>query len=164
MSETILFLCRVLVANTLSIYIGVYVKCFCWYQFWILTFPLYDAYVFLIIVIIVNIVLLNDLIKPTVFQIYIAAFAVSSYASSCYRVGHKPFNPLLGETYENVREDKGWKFVSEQVGLACWWQWRTQQLVKLFKYRIPLGKCLGKHFTTKIIAARFWLSFTVRFM
>ena len=49
------------------------------------------------------------------FQIYIAAFAVSSYASSCYRVGHKPFNPLLGETYENIREDRGWRFVAEQV-------------------------------------------------
>ncbi|XP_060579182.1 LOW QUALITY PROTEIN: oxysterol-binding protein-related protein 6-like [Ruditapes philippinarum] len=48
-------------------------------------------------------------------MIYIAAFAVSSYASSCYRVGHKPFNPLLGETYENVREDRGWRFVAEQV-------------------------------------------------
>ncbi|XP_041375057.1 oxysterol-binding protein-related protein 6-like [Gigantopelta aegis] len=46
---------------------------------------------------------------------YIAAFAVSSYASSFYRAGNKPFNPLLGETYECVREDRGWLFVSEQV-------------------------------------------------
>ena len=45
----------------------------------------------------------------------IAAFAVSTYASSAYRAGHKPFNPLLGETYECVREDKGFRFVSEQV-------------------------------------------------
>lgn len=48
-------------------------------------------------------------------MIYMAAFAVSSYASSYYREGHKPFNPLLGETYECIREDKGWRFVSEQV-------------------------------------------------
>ncbi|XP_052236772.1 oxysterol-binding protein-related protein 3-like isoform X2 [Dreissena polymorpha] len=48
-------------------------------------------------------------------MMYVAAFAVSSYASSCYRVGHKPFNPLLGETYESIREDRGWKFISEQV-------------------------------------------------
>ncbi|XP_078323760.1 oxysterol-binding protein-related protein 6-like isoform X3 [Crassostrea virginica] len=48
-------------------------------------------------------------------MIYIAAFAVSGYASSGYRAGHKPFNPLLGETYELVRDDKGWKFVAEQV-------------------------------------------------
>ena len=45
-----------------------------------------------------------------------AAFAVSSYAQSSYRLGNKPFNPLLGETYESVREDRGWRFVSEQVG------------------------------------------------
>ena len=31
-----------------------------------------------------------------------AAFAVSSTASNLHRVG-KPFNPLLGETYELVR-------------------------------------------------------------
>ncbi|KAH9487918.1 Oxysterol-binding protein [Bulinus truncatus] len=48
-------------------------------------------------------------------MIYIAAFAVSGYASSYYREGHKPFNPLLGETYECIREDKGWKFIAEQV-------------------------------------------------
>ncbi|KAL3855883.1 hypothetical protein ACJMK2_015080 [Sinanodonta woodiana] len=48
-------------------------------------------------------------------MVYVAAFAVSSYASSCYRAGYKPFNPLLGETYECVREDKGWRFIAEQV-------------------------------------------------
>ncbi|KAI3384700.1 hypothetical protein SNEBB_000666 [Seison nebaliae] len=46
---------------------------------------------------------------------YVAAFAVSSYASSYYRSGYKNFNPVLGETYENVRDDRGWKFVAEQV-------------------------------------------------
>ena len=46
---------------------------------------------------------------------YLAAFAVSSYAQSSYRLGNKPFNPLLGETYECIREDKGWRFVAEQV-------------------------------------------------
>ena len=35
---------------------------------------------------------------------WVAAFAVSAYAST--RANHKPFNPLLGETYECVREDK----------------------------------------------------------
>ncbi|XP_033728021.1 oxysterol-binding protein-related protein 6-like isoform X1 [Pecten maximus] len=48
-------------------------------------------------------------------MLYIAAFTMSSYASSGYRAGHKPFNPLLGETYECIREDKGWKFMAEQV-------------------------------------------------
>ena len=48
-------------------------------------------------------------------QVIVAAFAVSAYASTYTRAGQKPFNPLLGETYECVREDKGWKFISEQV-------------------------------------------------
>lgn len=48
-------------------------------------------------------------------MVYVAAFAVSSYGSSYYRAGSKPFNPLLGETYECVREDKGFRFVAEQV-------------------------------------------------
>ncbi|KAJ3411305.1 Oxysterol-binding protein- protein 3 [Chytridiales sp. JEL 0842] len=47
--------------------------------------------------------------------IYIAAFAVSGYASTVNRAGRKPFNPLLGETYECIREDKGFKFISEKV-------------------------------------------------
>ncbi|XP_041435161.1 oxysterol-binding protein-related protein 6 isoform X2 [Xenopus laevis] len=45
----------------------------------------------------------------------IAAFAVSGYSSTYYRAGSKPFNPVLGETYECIREDKGFRFFSEQV-------------------------------------------------
>ncbi|OCT63653.1 oxysterol-binding protein-related protein 6 isoform X2 [Xenopus laevis] len=45
----------------------------------------------------------------------VAAFAVSGYASTYYRAGSKPFNPVLGETYECIREDKGFRFFSEQV-------------------------------------------------
>ncbi|RXG62127.1 Oxysterol-binding protein-related protein 6 [Armadillidium vulgare] len=52
---------------------------------------------------------------PTERMIQVAAFAVSSYASTIYRAAHKPFNPLLGETYECIREDKGFKFIAEQV-------------------------------------------------
>ncbi|XP_078537632.1 oxysterol-binding protein-related protein 6 isoform X1 [Lissotriton helveticus] len=48
-------------------------------------------------------------------MVLIAAFAVSGYASTYYRAGSKPFNPMLGETYECVREDKGFHFFSEQV-------------------------------------------------
>ncbi|KAM6338858.1 oxysterol-binding protein-related protein 3 isoform 4-T4 [Podargus strigoides] len=48
-------------------------------------------------------------------MVYIAAFAVSAYASSYYRAGSKPFNPVLGETYECIREDKGFQFFAEQV-------------------------------------------------
>uniref|UniRef100_A0A671KYQ3 Oxysterol-binding protein n=1 Tax=Sinocyclocheilus anshuiensis TaxID=1608454 RepID=A0A671KYQ3_9TELE len=48
-------------------------------------------------------------------MVYIATFAVSGYASSYYRAGGKPFNPVLGETYECDRPDKGFGFVAEQV-------------------------------------------------
>uniref|UniRef100_A0A669ENB5 Oxysterol-binding protein n=1 Tax=Oreochromis niloticus TaxID=8128 RepID=A0A669ENB5_ORENI len=44
----------------------------------------------------------------------VAAFAVSAVASQWDRTG-KPFNPLLGETYELIREDQGFRIVSEQV-------------------------------------------------
>ncbi|XP_019364148.1 PREDICTED: oxysterol-binding protein-related protein 3 isoform X2 [Gavialis gangeticus] len=54
---------------------------------------------------------------PDAFErmVYVAAFAVSAYASSYYRAGSKPFNPVLGETYECIREDKGFQYFSEQV-------------------------------------------------
>lgn len=45
---------------------------------------------------------------------YVAAFAASEYASTTLRVA-KPFNPLLGETYEYARPDKKFRFFSEQV-------------------------------------------------
>uniref|UniRef100_A0A8C7LHP3 Oxysterol-binding protein n=1 Tax=Oncorhynchus kisutch TaxID=8019 RepID=A0A8C7LHP3_ONCKI len=48
-------------------------------------------------------------------MVYIATFAVSGYASSYHRAGGKPFNPVLGETYECDRPDKGLRFVAEQV-------------------------------------------------
>uniref|UniRef100_A0A668ALM4 Oxysterol-binding protein n=1 Tax=Myripristis murdjan TaxID=586833 RepID=A0A668ALM4_9TELE len=44
----------------------------------------------------------------------VAAFAVSAVASQWERTG-KPFNPLLGETYELIREDLGFRWISEQV-------------------------------------------------
>jgi hypothetical protein len=46
---------------------------------------------------------------------YVTAFAISGYASSQFRIGRKPFNPLLGETYECIRPDKGFRFISEKV-------------------------------------------------
>uniref|UniRef100_A0A3P8V2P9 Oxysterol-binding protein n=1 Tax=Cynoglossus semilaevis TaxID=244447 RepID=A0A3P8V2P9_CYNSE len=48
-------------------------------------------------------------------MVYVATFVVSGYASSYYRTGGKPFNPILGETYECDRPDKGFRFVAEQV-------------------------------------------------
>ncbi|XP_067824927.1 oxysterol-binding protein-related protein 7 [Heptranchias perlo] len=54
-------------------------------------------------------------VDPFERMIYIAAFAVSGYASAYYRARSKPFNPVLGETYECIREDKGFQFIGEQV-------------------------------------------------
>ncbi|GFS71764.1 oxysterol-binding protein-related protein 1 [Nephila pilipes] len=45
---------------------------------------------------------------------YMSAFAVSALASNWERL-NKPFNPLLGETYELCREDLGFRLVCEQV-------------------------------------------------
>ncbi|KAJ6818112.1 oxysterol-binding protein-related protein 1C [Iris pallida] len=52
----------------------------------------------------------NDLMRV----LNVAAFAVSGYASTEGR-NCKPFNPLLGETYEADYPDKGLRFFSEKV-------------------------------------------------
>ncbi|KAK5638430.1 hypothetical protein RI129_012725 [Pyrocoelia pectoralis] len=85
---------------------------------------------------------------------HVAAFTVSSYATTSVRTG-KPFNPLLGETFECDRtDDLGWRAISEQVshhppmvaqhcegkGWICW-----QEFTMTSKFRgkylqvIPLG-------------------------
>ncbi|KAJ1903289.1 Oxysterol-binding protein 3, partial [Coemansia sp. IMI 209127] len=46
---------------------------------------------------------------------YVAAFAISTLSSKKYRAERKPFNPLLGETYEMVDPRSGYRFVSEKV-------------------------------------------------
>ncbi|XP_063069434.1 oxysterol-binding protein-related protein 6 isoform X3 [Engraulis encrasicolus] len=56
-----------------------------------------------------------DTDDPHERMVLVAAFAVSGYSATYYRAGSKPFNPLLGETYECIREDKGFCFFSEQV-------------------------------------------------
>ncbi|EGF99292.1 uncharacterized protein MELLADRAFT_45770 [Melampsora larici-populina 98AG31] len=45
---------------------------------------------------------------------YVAGFAMSNYSSTVGRLA-KPFNPLLGETFEYVDPDKQYRYVSEQV-------------------------------------------------
>lgn len=48
---------------------------------------------------------------------YVAAFAISQFANNRVRerAVRKPFNPMLGETYELVRPDLGFRFVAEKV-------------------------------------------------
>ena len=49
--------------------------------------------------------------------LYIAAFAVSMLSGNRIkeRANRKPFNPLLGETFELVREDRGYRLLAEKV-------------------------------------------------
>ncbi|RVX22468.1 Oxysterol-binding protein-related protein 1C [Vitis vinifera] len=72
----------------------------------------------------------------------VAAFAVSGYASTEGRTC-KPFNPLLGETYEADYPDKGLRFFSEKVShhpmiVAChcegtgWKFWADSNLKSKF--------------------------------
>lgn len=117
---------------------------------------------------------------------YVAAFTVSSYSTTCQRPT-KPFNPLLGETYEcDRRDDLGWRAISEQVshhpptlaqfcegnGWECY-----QEFTMSSKFRgkylqiIPLGVAhlhfhsTGNHYTWRkvtttvhnIIVGRLWI-------
>ncbi|KIM37639.1 hypothetical protein M413DRAFT_258846 [Hebeloma cylindrosporum] len=55
---------------------------------------------------------------------FVAAFAMSNYSSTIGRIA-KPFNPMLSETFEYVRLDRQYRYVSEQVShhppiSACW--------------------------------------------
>lgn len=49
--------------------------------------------------------------------IYVTAFALSVLSNSRLkeRAIRKPFNPMLGETFELVREDRGFRFIAEKV-------------------------------------------------
>lgn len=61
---------------------------------------------------------------------YVAAFTVSSYSTTVHRTG-KPFNPLLGETFELDRlKECGYRSLCEQ---ACW-----DQLWIFYKLNQPL--------------------------
>ncbi|XP_064618956.1 oxysterol-binding protein 1-like isoform X2 [Lineus longissimus] len=117
---------------------------------------------------------------------YVAAFTISSYSTTTQRTG-KPFNPLLGETFECDRtDDFGWRALAEQVshhppmaaqytegrGWTCW-----QEFTMSSKFRgkylqiIPLGiahlvfKKTGNHYTWRkvtttvhnIIVGRLWV-------
>ena len=50
----------------------------------------------------------------TLRLLYVSVFTASCYASTVGRIA-KPFNPLLGETFEYARPDKNYRFFAEQV-------------------------------------------------
>jgi len=101
----------------------------------------------------------------------VAAFTVSSYATTSCRTG-KPFNPLLGETYECDRmDDLGWRTVAEQVshhppivaqygeghGWRCW-----QEFTMASKFRgkylqvVPLGTAHLEFLNTGVTTSLFY--------
>lgn len=59
----------------------------------------------------------NDSSDANARLLHITAFAISSFSSTRVkeRAMRKPFTPLLGETFELVREDKGYRFISEKI-------------------------------------------------
>uniref|UniRef100_A0A671WSF8 Oxysterol-binding protein n=1 Tax=Sparus aurata TaxID=8175 RepID=A0A671WSF8_SPAAU len=57
----------------------------------------------------------NNTSDPYQRMVYIAAFAISGYSTATFRNRYKPFNPVLGETYECIREDRSFRIISEQV-------------------------------------------------
>ncbi|XP_042249112.1 oxysterol-binding protein-related protein 7-like isoform X1 [Thunnus thynnus] len=57
----------------------------------------------------------NQIDDPYERMVYMAVFSISGYAWASWRYRYKPFNPVLGETYESDREDRGFRYVSEQV-------------------------------------------------
>ena len=74
--------------------------------------------------------LLDNAASPTSTTVerllYVSAFAISSLSANRVkeRAVRKPFNPMLGETYELVREDRGFRFLAEKVShrpvqMAC---------------------------------------------
>lgn len=84
---------------------------------------------------------------------YLAAYTISCYSTTADRC-NKPFNPLLGETYECDRtSDMGWRCISEQVShhppvLAQYCEgngWRVAQHLQTY------SKFRGKHVDVKPI-------------
>ncbi|XP_010872929.4 oxysterol-binding protein-related protein 7 isoform X2 [Esox lucius] len=57
----------------------------------------------------------NHTEDPFERMLYVGVFSISGYAWATWRNRYKPFNPVLGETYESVREDRGFRYIAEQV-------------------------------------------------
>ncbi|XP_072354077.1 oxysterol-binding protein 2 isoform X1 [Scyliorhinus torazame] len=106
--------------------------------------------------------------SPTEQMCYVAAFSVSSYSTTTHRTA-KPFNPLLGETFELDRlEESGFRSLCEQVShhppaaahhvysKHGWTLWQEITIASKFRGKylsiMPLGaihlrfKCGGNHY------------------
>jgi hypothetical protein len=117
---------------------------------------------------------------------YVAAFTISAYSTTTTRTG-KPFNPLLGETFECDRtDDMGWRSICEQVSHhppaaaqyatgKGWKLWQEFTMSSKFRGKylqiVPLGiahlefESSGHHYTWRkvtttvhnIIVGRLWI-------
>nr|AIM47940.1 OSBPL6 [Pantodon buchholzi] len=77
-------------------------------------------------------------------MLYIAAFSISSYAWATYRNRYKPFNPVLGETFECVREDKGFRYTSEQRFKNKFWG-KSLEIIPTGMVNVTLSR-YGDHY------------------
>lgn len=117
---------------------------------------------------------------------YVTAFTISAFSTTVNRTT-KPFNPLLGETFECDRsDDMGWKSIAEQVSHhpptaalhaegKQWIQWQDFTMGSKFRGRylqiVPTGmahlvfKNSGNHYTWRkvtttvhnIIVGKLWV-------
>ncbi|KAG1755070.1 Oxysterol-binding protein-domain-containing protein [Suillus paluster] len=88
---------------------------------------------------------------------FIAAFAVSGYAHTRYRSGRKGFNPMLAETFEDVRmkflaekvshnpviiayhaEGQGWELNATSAGKTKFWG-KSLEIIPLGTTRLKIG-------------------------
>jgi len=70
-------------------------------------------------------------------MLYVGVFALSTFGCSIQRTS-KPFNPLLGETFEYVDDKRGIKFIAEQVShhppiTACFVEDENFEMTSYFK-------------------------------
>ncbi|KAH9898579.1 Oxysterol-binding protein-domain-containing protein [Cubamyces lactineus] len=89
---------------------------------------------------------------------YVAAFAVSTYANTKHRTGRKGFNPMLGETFEEVRmhfiaekvchnpvimawhaEGEGWELYATASGKTKFWG-KSMEIIPQGTIHLKLGE------------------------
>ncbi|KAI0824172.1 Oxysterol-binding protein-domain-containing protein [Trametes gibbosa] len=89
---------------------------------------------------------------------YVAAFAVSTYANTKHRTGRKGFNPMLAETYEDVRmhlisekvchnpvilawhaEGEGWELYATSSGKTKFWG-KSMEIIPQGTIHLKLGE------------------------
>ncbi|KAG1866271.1 Oxysterol-binding protein-domain-containing protein [Suillus tomentosus] len=94
---------------------------------------------------------------PTQRLCFVAAFAVSGYAHTRYRTGRKGFNPMLAETFEDVRmkflaekvshnpvviayhaEGEGWELNATSAGKTKFWG-KSLEIIPLGTTRLKIG-------------------------